>query len=77
MLDLQVDISLLRAWKMWTRSLYLTPGDQVLSFNRAKIRNQTEYFYLCLLALWSLDDAEVEINDVLGEGDNITFTVGI
>ena len=23
--------------------------------------------YLCLLALWLLDDAEVEVNDVLGE----------
>ena len=33
--------------------------------------------YLCLLALWLLDDAEVEVNDVLGEGDNITCIVGI
>ena len=30
-----------------------------------------------LLALWLLDDAEVEVNDVLGEGDNITCIVGI
>ena len=30
---------------------------------RARIRNQMEDFYLCLLALWLLDDAEVELND--------------
>ena len=29
------------------------------------------------LALGLLDDAEVEINDVLGEGDNTTFIVKI
>ena len=34
-------------------------------------------FYLCFLALELLDDSEVEINDVLGEGDNITFIVRI
>ena len=34
-------------------------------------------FYLCLLALGLFDDSEVEINDVLGEGDNITFIVRI
>ena len=33
--------------------------------------------YLCLLVLGLPDDAEVEINDVLGEGDNITFIVKI
>ena len=33
--------------------------------------------YLGLLALGLLDDAEVEINDVLGEGDKITFIVQI
>ena len=33
--------------------------------------------YLCLLALGLPDDAEVEINDVLGEDDNITFIVKI
>ena len=36
------------------------------------------HFYLCSLALGGLlDDSEVEINDVLGEGDNITFIVRI
>ena len=35
-------------------------------------------FYLCLLALGcSIDYAEVEINDVLGEDDNITFIIRI
>ena len=34
-------------------------------------------FYLCLLDLGLLNDSEVEINDVLGEGDNITFIVRI
>ena len=34
-------------------------------------------FYLCLLALGLFDDSEVEINDVLCEGDSITFIVRI
>ena len=34
-------------------------------------------FYLYLLALGLLDDAEVEIIYVLGEGDNMTFIVRI
>ena len=33
--------------------------------------------YLCLLALGLFDDSEIEVNDVLGEGDNITFIVRI
>ena len=36
-----------------------------------KIRNQTEDFYL---ALGLPDDSEVEINDVLGEDDNMTLS---
>ena len=46
----------------------------------AKIRNQTEdslTFVYSILALGLLDDAEVEINDVLQEGDNTTFIVRI
>ena len=45
----------------------------------AKIQNQTEdYFtFVFLLSGCSIDDAEVKINDVLGEGDNITFIVRI
>ena len=34
-------------------------------------------FYLSLLALGLLNDSEVEINDILGESDNITFIVRI
>ena len=30
--------------------------------------------YVCLFALGLLDDSEVEINDVLGEGENITLS---
>ena len=45
---------------------------------RAKIRDQTEdSFIFCLLALGLLNDSEVKINDVLGEGDNIPFIVRI
>ena len=45
---------------------------------RAKIRDQTEdSFIFVLLALGLLNDAEVKINDVLGEGDNIPFIVRI
>ena len=44
---------------------------------RAKMQDQTDGSYLCLLALGLLDDSEVEINDVLGEGYNITFIVRI
>ena len=40
-------------------------------------RSNGGLFYLCLLALGLLDDSEVEINDVFGEGDNITFIVRI
>ena len=32
---------------------------------------------ICLLALGLFDDSEVEIDDVLGKGDNITFIVRI
>ena len=35
------------------------------------------FFTFFLLALGLLDNSEVEINDVLGEGDNITFIVRI
>ena len=40
-------------------------------------RSNGGLFYLCLLALGLFDDSEVQINDVLGEGDNITFIVRI
>ena len=45
---------------------------------RAKIRNQTEdsFTFVYLLSGCSIDDAEVKINHVLGEGD-ITFIVRI
>ena len=56
-----------------------TNPSQVIRFqvSRENTRSNGRLFYLCLLVLWLLDDAEVEINDVLGEGDNITFIVGI
>ena len=45
----------------------------------AKIQNPKEdsFTFVYLLSGCSIDDAEVEINDVLGEGDNITFIVRI
>ena len=33
--------------------------------------------YLCLLTLGLLNDSEVKINDVLGEGDNIPLVLRI
>ena len=48
-----------------------------LQVSRENTRSNGGLFYLCLLTLGLLDDSEVEINDVLGEGDNITFIVRI
>ena len=52
---------------------------QIIRFqvSRENTRSNGGLFYLCLLTLGFLDDSEVEINDVLGEGDNITFIVRI
>ena len=45
----------------------------------AKVRNQTEdsLTFVCFNCFGLLEDSEVEINDVLGEGDNIFFIVRI
>ena len=53
--------------------------EQVIRFqvSRKNMRSNGGLFYLCFLALGLLDDSEVEINDVLGEGDNIIFIVRI
>ena len=42
-----------------------------------KIQNPKEdsFTFVYLLSGCSIDDAEVEINDVLGEGDNISFII--
>ena len=45
--------------------------------SRENTRSNGGLFYLCLLDLGLFDDSEVEINDVLGEGKNITFIVRI
>ena len=45
--------------------------------SRESTRSNGGLFYLCLLALELLNDSEVKINDVLGEGDNIPFIVTI
>ena len=60
----------------WTN---LTNQSQIIRFqvSRENTRSNGGLFYLCLLALGLFDDSEVEINDVLGEGDNITFIVRI
>ena len=53
------------------------PGHQVPEVSRENTKSNGRLFDLCLLALGLLDDAEVELNDVLGDGDNITFIVKI
>ena len=58
---------------------WITPS-QVIWFqvSRENTKSNGGLFYLCLLALGcSIDYAEVEINDVLGEDDNITFIIRI
>ena len=56
-----------------------TNQSQIIGFqvSRENTRSNGGLFYLCLLALGLFDDSEVVINDVLGEGDNITFIVRI
>ena len=58
-----------------------TNQSQIIRFqvSRENTRSNGGLFYLCLLALGLFDDSVVaiEINDVLGEGDNITFIVRI
>ena len=56
-----------------------TNQSQIIRFqvSRENTRSNGGLFHLCLLALGLFDDSEVEINDVLGEGDNITFIVRI
>ena len=53
---------------------------QVIRFqvSRENSKSNGRLFHLCLLALGLLDVvAEVEINEMLGEGDNITFILRI
>ena len=45
--------------------------------SRESTRSNGGLLYLCLLALELLNDSEVKINDVLGQGDNIPFIVTI
>ena len=56
-----------------------TIQSQVIRFqvSRENTRPNGGLFYLCFLALGLLDDSEVEMNDVLGGGDNIAFIVWI
>ena len=56
-----------------------TIQSQVIRFqvSRENRRSNGGLFYLCFLALGLLDDSEVEMNDVLGGGDNIAFIVWI
>ena len=53
----------------------LTNQSQIIRFqvSRENARSNGGLFYLCSLALGLLDNSEVEINDVLGEGDNISL----
>ena len=56
-----------------------TNQSQIIWFQvlRENTRSNGRLFYLCLLAMGLFDDSQVEINDVLGEGDNVTFIVRI
>ena len=56
-----------------------TNQSQVIRFqvSRENTRSNGGLFHRCLLASGLLDDSEVEMNDVLGEGDNIAFIVRI
>ena len=45
--------------------------------SRENTRLNGGLFYLCLFALGLLNDSEVKINDVLGEGDKIPFIIRI
>ena len=60
-------------------SVRWTNQSQIIGFQvwRENTKSNGGLFYLCLLALGLFGDFEVEINDVLGEGDNITFIVRI
>ena len=63
-----------------------TNPSQVITFHLGSFTQSRKYeikrstltlLCLALLALALLDDSEVEVNDVLSEGDNITFIVRI
>ena len=56
-----------------------TNQSQIIRFEvtRENTRSNGGLFHLRLLASGLFDDSEVEVNDVLGEGDNITFIVRI
>ena len=63
----------------WNSNFPVRPinQSQAIGFqvSRENTRSNGGLFHLCLLVLGLLDDTEVKINDVLGEGDNIPFIV--
>ena len=65
----------------WNSNFPVRPinQSQAIGFqvSRENTRSKGGLFHLCLLALGLLNDSEVKINDVLGEGDNIPFIVRI
>ena len=58
------------------RVFHATNGT-VISGSKFGAKTEDSFTFVYLLSGCSIDDAEVEINDVLGEGDNITFIVRI
>ena len=56
-----------------------TNQSQIIRFqvSRENTRSNVGLSYICLLVLGLFDDSEVEMNGVLGGGDNITFIVRI
>ena len=65
----------------WNSNFPVRPinQSQAIGFqaSRENTRSNGGLFHPCLLALGLLNDSEVKINDVLGEGDNIPFIVRI
>lgn len=49
----------------------------MLQVSSKNTKSNGRLFYLCLLSLGLFDDSEVKINDLLGEGENVTFVVRI
>ena len=65
----------------WNSNFPVRPINQSqatgFQISRENTRSNGGLFHLCLLALELLNDSEVKITDVLGEGDNIPFIVRI
>lgn len=59
--------------------VHWTNPSQVIMFQVSSkdTKSNGRLFYLFLLSLGLFDDSEVKINNLLGEGENVTFVVRI